>query len=124
MNRKGKQAPTTRYGCRGPGCGFSLCRDCYNIRHKDIHVSYYYRSSSFSSLFGIWLFFLSFFHFVFSLVVFSAISTSTFFNYFDITGSLNKLPRAQVWISVLVSVLVANFTAQGIVSDTGNRHLC
>jgi len=75
MNRKGKRAPTTRYGCRGPGCGFSLCPDCYNIRHKDIHVSYYYRSSSFSSLFGIWLFFLSFFHFVFSLVVFSALST-------------------------------------------------
>ena len=39
MNRKGKRAPTTHFGCRGPGCGFSLCRNCYNICHKDINVS-------------------------------------------------------------------------------------
>lgn len=38
MNQKGQRAPTTRYGCSGPGCGFSLCENCYDSRHKRLHI--------------------------------------------------------------------------------------
>ena len=36
MKQKGTRAPRTIYGCLGPGCGFSLCVNCFKIRHKDI----------------------------------------------------------------------------------------
>jgi len=36
MRQKGIRAPRTIYGCLGPGCGFSLCESCFNIRHKNI----------------------------------------------------------------------------------------
>ena len=39
MKRKGERAPLTRYGCEGPGCSFSFCKDCYNTRHAGLPVS-------------------------------------------------------------------------------------
>jgi len=38
MKRKGERAPLTRYGCKGPGCCFSFCKDCYNARHAGLPV--------------------------------------------------------------------------------------
>lgn len=34
MKRKGARAKSTRFGCMGPGCGFSLCPSCFSNRHK------------------------------------------------------------------------------------------
>ena len=39
MNRKGERALLTCYGCEGPGCSFSFCKDCYNTRHAGLPVS-------------------------------------------------------------------------------------
>ena len=36
IKQKGTQAPRTMYGCLGPGCSFSLCINCFKMRHKDI----------------------------------------------------------------------------------------
>ena len=39
MNQKGTRATSTRFGCNGPGCGFSLCPTCYQSRHKSLIMS-------------------------------------------------------------------------------------
>ena len=39
MNQKGVRATSTRFGCNGPGCGFSLCLSCYECRHKALLLS-------------------------------------------------------------------------------------
>ena len=36
MRQKGCRARRSRHGCAGPGCGFSLCRNCFDIRHKKL----------------------------------------------------------------------------------------
>ena len=36
MKQKGRRASRSRHGCVGPGCGFSLCRNCFDIRHKKL----------------------------------------------------------------------------------------
>jgi len=36
MKQKGCRATRSRYGCMGPGCGFSLCHNCFDIRLKTL----------------------------------------------------------------------------------------